>query len=97
MGITSEDNFGHERVLRAISNSFFLNFDASFSHQINNINFYSLISDKFRNFFTSFYNDLKMEELLNFTRMNKVHSWKYQRERYLQDFITKNKLNNEVE
>jgi hypothetical protein len=96
-GVTSEDNFGHQRVLRAISNSFFLNFDASFYYQISNINSYSMINKKFKKFFLSFYNDLKNEELSKFTRMNKVHSFKKLRQNFLQDFIIKNKLNNNGE
>jgi hypothetical protein len=97
MGITSEDNFGHQRVLRAVSNSFFVNFDPSFDVQRHNINDYSMISRKFKRFFTSFYCELKQEEWLKATRLNKIHPLKKDREAFFQEFLIKNKLNNNGE
>jgi hypothetical protein len=92
-GVTCEreDSFGHERVLKSLPRSFFLNFDPSFLHSIKNINNYSIISNSFETYLSSFEKELKEQELKNNTRMNKWHFMKEFRNYYLKKTISKNK------
>jgi len=82
------DVFGHERVIKSLSNAYFIN-EPSFTQQIKNINSYAKVSESFYNSFIKFEKELKDEEIGNKKQLNKWHKVKVLRNEYLKQLEKK--------
>lgn len=88
-GINSEDAFGHSQALRALSQSYIINFDPYIARIIETVNDYANLNPEYMNFINNFNHERAVNDVIKNNRINKWHFLKAYRISMLNNFSRK--------